>query len=142
MDPSTIEKGGGSAQGLKLLLCENQLPPIEEAIEAARREVPRSNYHTEPYSGPLRELLAEKLGVSERHRRRSFGGNEPAECDRAAGRGALRAWCRELSFSGARSRSSRSWRSLAGVGVSDWELVPFGAASDVAVCQWHAIVRI
>lgn len=66
-EPSTVEKGGGTFQGIKLLLCENPLPPIDEAIEAAARELPRSNYYTEPYSEPLRDLLAEKLGVSERH---------------------------------------------------------------------------
>jgi hypothetical protein len=32
----SAEKGGGSFQGLKLLLCENPLPPLDEAIEAAR----------------------------------------------------------------------------------------------------------
>jgi len=29
------EKGGGTFQGIKLLLCENPLPPIDEAIAAA-----------------------------------------------------------------------------------------------------------
>ncbi|WP_218836404.1 hypothetical protein [Halorarum salinum] len=66
-DPSTVEKGGGSFEGIRLLLCENPLPPIEEAIEAATREVPRSNYYTEPHSEPLRSLLAETLGVPERN---------------------------------------------------------------------------
>jgi histidinol-phosphate/aromatic aminotransferase/cobyric acid decarboxylase-like protein len=33
------EKGGGSLQGIKLLLCENPLPPIEEAIAAARASI-------------------------------------------------------------------------------------------------------
>jgi histidinol-phosphate aminotransferase len=28
------EKGGGTFQGIKLLLCENPLPPIDEAIWA------------------------------------------------------------------------------------------------------------
>jgi histidinol-phosphate aminotransferase len=42
------EKGGGTFQGIKLLLCENPLPPIEEAITATQAEVPRSNYYTEP----------------------------------------------------------------------------------------------
>lgn len=40
------EKGGGTFQGIKLLLCETQLPPLEEAIAAARAEVPHSNYYT------------------------------------------------------------------------------------------------
>jgi histidinol-phosphate aminotransferase len=60
------EKGGGTFQGIKLLLCENPLPPLEEAIAAAQAEVPHSNYYTEPYSAPLRRLISERLGVSER----------------------------------------------------------------------------
>ncbi len=43
------EKGGGSFTGLKLLLCENPLPPIDAAIEAARIELPRSNLYTEAH---------------------------------------------------------------------------------------------
>ncbi len=65
---STItEKGGSTLGGIKLLLCENPLPPIKEAIEAAQAEVPHSNYYTEPYSAPLRRLISEQIGVSERH---------------------------------------------------------------------------
>jgi histidinol-phosphate aminotransferase len=60
------EKGGGTFQGIKLLLCENPLPPIDEAIAAAQAELPHSNYYTEPYSAPLRRLLSEQLGVPER----------------------------------------------------------------------------
>ena len=63
---SISEKGGGSFQGIKLLLCENPLPPLEEAIAAAQAEVPNSHYYTEPYSAPLRQLLSEKLDVPER----------------------------------------------------------------------------
>lgn len=64
---STIaEKGGGSFQGIKLLLCENPLPPIAAAIAAAQAEAPRSNYYTEPYSAPLRRLIGEQIGVAER----------------------------------------------------------------------------
>ena len=59
------EKGGGTFGGIKLLLCENPLPPLEEAIEAAQAELPRSNYYTEPYSAPLRRLLSERLRVAE-----------------------------------------------------------------------------
>jgi histidinol-phosphate aminotransferase len=62
---SKAEKGGGSFEGLKLLLCENPLPPIEEAIEAARAELPLSNFYTEPHSAPLRALLSRRLGVPE-----------------------------------------------------------------------------
>ena len=60
------EKGGGTFQGIKLLLCENPLPPIEEAIAAAQAKVPHSNYYTEPYSAPLRKLISEQVGVPER----------------------------------------------------------------------------
>jgi len=63
---STAEKGGGGAEGIKLLLCENPLPPIEEAVAAAQDEVPYSNYYTEPYSAPLRTHIAESLGIPER----------------------------------------------------------------------------
>ena len=63
---SMIEKGGGTFEGIKLLLCENPLPPIEEAIAAAQAEVPHSNYYTEPYSAPLRRLISAQLGVPER----------------------------------------------------------------------------
>lgn len=63
---SLLEKGGGRFHGLKLLLCENPLPPLDEAIAAARAELPRSNHYTEPHSAPLRRLLAEQIGVPER----------------------------------------------------------------------------
>lgn len=63
---SIFEKGGGTFQGIKLLLCENPLPPIEEAIAAAQAEVPRSNYYTEPFSEPLRRFIAEGVGIPER----------------------------------------------------------------------------
>jgi histidinol-phosphate aminotransferase len=60
------EKGGGSFEGVKLLLCENPLPPIEEAVAAAAAELPRSNYYTEAHSQPLRSLISEQLAVPER----------------------------------------------------------------------------
>lgn len=63
---SILEKGGATFEGIKLLLCENPLPPIEEAIAAAQAEVPRSNYYTEPFSEPLRRFIADSIGVPER----------------------------------------------------------------------------
>jgi len=63
---SILEKGGGAFEGIKLLLCENPLPPIEEAIVAAQAEVPRSNYYTEPFSEPLRRFIADSIGIPER----------------------------------------------------------------------------
>ena len=63
---SLLEKGGGTFAGIKLLLCENPLPPIEEAVAAAQAEVPHGNYYTEPYSAPLRRLISEQLSLPER----------------------------------------------------------------------------
>lgn len=63
---SILEKGGGTFEGIKLLLCENPLPPIEEAIVAAQAEVPRSNYYTEPYSEPLRRFITDSIGIPQR----------------------------------------------------------------------------
>jgi histidinol-phosphate aminotransferase len=63
---SILEKGGGTFTGIKLLLCENPLPPIDAAIAAAQAEVPRGNYYTEAYSAPLRRLIAQQLGIPER----------------------------------------------------------------------------
>ncbi len=63
---SILEKGSGAFEGIKLLLCECPLPPIEEAIAAAQAEVPRSNFYTEPFSEPLRKFIAESNHVPER----------------------------------------------------------------------------
>jgi histidinol-phosphate aminotransferase len=63
---SILEKGGATFEGIKLLLCENPLPPIKEAIAAAQAEVPRSNYYTEPYSAPLRRFIADTNDIPER----------------------------------------------------------------------------
>jgi histidinol-phosphate aminotransferase len=63
---SRSEKGAASFQGIKLLLCENPLPPIDEAIAAAQAEAHRGNFYTEAYSAPLRSLISVQLGVPER----------------------------------------------------------------------------
>lgn len=63
---SIIEKGGGTFEGIKLLLCENPLPPLDEAIAAAQAELARSNYYTEAYSEPLRRFISQSLEVPER----------------------------------------------------------------------------
>jgi histidinol-phosphate aminotransferase len=63
---SRVEKGGGTFAGVKLLLCENPLPPIDEAIAAAQAEALHGNYYTEAYSEPLRRLISERLGVPQR----------------------------------------------------------------------------
>lgn len=42
------------------------MPPLDDAIEAARAELPRSNHYTEAHSAPLRRLLADRLDVPER----------------------------------------------------------------------------
>lgn len=59
------EKGGDPFKGIRLLLCENPLPPLDEAIEAAKKELPFSNFYTEPFSGKLRRLISQKLDVPE-----------------------------------------------------------------------------
>jgi histidinol-phosphate aminotransferase len=63
---SVAEKGGGSFPGIKLLLCENPLPPLPVAVAAAQAELARSNHYTEANSEPLRSFLAESLGVPRR----------------------------------------------------------------------------
>ena len=65
--PSTVEKGGAGFDGITLLLCENPLPPMVEAQEAAQEVLPRSNHYTEPYSEPLRQLLSERHKVPVEH---------------------------------------------------------------------------
>ncbi|HUJ79895.1 MAG TPA: histidinol-phosphate transaminase [Nitrospiria bacterium] len=65
-DRQIVEKGGATFEGIKLLLCENPLPPLDEAIAAAQAELARSNYYTEPFSAPLRRLIAQQLIVPER----------------------------------------------------------------------------
>lgn len=40
---SLLEKGGGTFPGIKMLLCENPLPPLNEAVAAAQEELGRSN---------------------------------------------------------------------------------------------------
>lgn len=63
---SRAEKGGGAFRGIKLLLCENPLPPLPQAIDATRESLPEGNHYTEPYSAPLRSLIARRLRVAER----------------------------------------------------------------------------
>jgi histidinol-phosphate/aromatic aminotransferase/cobyric acid decarboxylase-like protein len=83
---SILEKGGGTFAGIKLLLCENSLPPIEEAIAAAQAEVPHSNYYTEPYSEPLRRFIADSIGVPQQRVHINAGSELiPAAVVRAAG---------------------------------------------------------
>ena len=43
---SILEKGGSGFKGIRLLLCENPLPLIEEAIAAAQAEAAHGNYIT------------------------------------------------------------------------------------------------
>jgi histidinol-phosphate aminotransferase len=40
-----LEKQGGTFEGLKLLLCERPLPPLDEAIDAAKGEGLDNNFH-------------------------------------------------------------------------------------------------
>ena len=63
---SLAEKGGAGFEGIRLLLCENPLPPLPEAIAAARDALPLGNLYTEAHSAPLRRRIAEDLRVPER----------------------------------------------------------------------------
>jgi histidinol-phosphate aminotransferase len=63
--PSVVEKGGAGFEGITMLLCENPLSPLPEAVEAAAAVLPRSNHYTEPHSAPLRSALSEHLAVPE-----------------------------------------------------------------------------
>mgnify|MGYP001155750750 CR=1 FL=1 len=59
------EKGGNPFKGVRLLLCENPLPPLDEAILAAKEELPYSDFYTEPFSGDLRKIIAQQVDVPE-----------------------------------------------------------------------------
>jgi len=63
MEKSRLEKGGFPLEGINLALCENPLPPIDEAIEAAKTETYLSNHYTEPYSWRLKEKISEYVNV-------------------------------------------------------------------------------
>lgn len=63
MGKSRLEKGGFPEEGINLALCENPLPPLDEAVEAARAEAPLSNHYTEPYSWKLKEMISGYAGV-------------------------------------------------------------------------------
>ena len=57
------EKGTRIFEGINLTFCENPLPPIKEAIEAAKKELKRSNLYTEPYSMLLKEEISNYIDV-------------------------------------------------------------------------------
>ncbi|MDD5450763.1 MAG: histidinol-phosphate transaminase [Desulfovibrionales bacterium] len=63
MKKSRLEKGGFPLEGINLALCENPLPPIDEAIEAARKEIRLGNHYTEPYSWKLKERISDYVKV-------------------------------------------------------------------------------
>jgi len=63
MEKSKLEKGGFPFEGINLALCENPLPPIDEAIEMAIKETYLSNRYTEPYSWKLKERISEYVNV-------------------------------------------------------------------------------
>jgi histidinol-phosphate aminotransferase len=60
---SALEKGGFPSGGINLALCENPLPPLKEAVEAAQAEMPLSNHYTEPYSSTLKEHITDYVKV-------------------------------------------------------------------------------
>jgi len=63
MQKSRFEKGGFPIEGINLALCENPLPPIDEAIEAAKSAAYLSNHYTEPYSRKLKERISDYIKV-------------------------------------------------------------------------------
>jgi histidinol-phosphate aminotransferase len=63
---SILEKGGGTFKSITRLLCENPLPPVDEAIAATQAEVPRRNYYPEPGSETLRRYLGHGIGMPQR----------------------------------------------------------------------------
>lgn len=63
MEKSRLEKGGFPIGGINLALCENPLPLINEAIEAAKAETYLSNHYTESYSWRLKERISEYVNV-------------------------------------------------------------------------------
>lgn len=60
---SSLDKGGFPLEGINLALCENPLPPIDEAIEAAKGEASLSNHYTGPYSARLKEMISEYVKI-------------------------------------------------------------------------------
>jgi histidinol-phosphate aminotransferase len=63
MEMSRLEKGGFPLEGINLALCENPLPPLDDAIEVAKAEACLSNHYTEPYSWRLKERISDYAGV-------------------------------------------------------------------------------
>ena len=63
MDKSRLEKGVFTLEGINLALCENHLPPIDEAIEAAKAETSLNNHYTEPFSSKLKNRIADYVNV-------------------------------------------------------------------------------
>lgn len=61
---SRLEKGGFPLTGINLALCENPLPPLEEAIKAAKEELHLCNHYTEPHSQRLLEKISEYTKVT------------------------------------------------------------------------------
>lgn len=49
---SRLEKGGFPLEGINLALCENPLPPLDEAIEAAKIELPLCNHYGISFMAP------------------------------------------------------------------------------------------
>jgi histidinol-phosphate aminotransferase len=60
---SRSKKGGFPAGGINLALCENPLPPLDDAVEAARKEMPFSNHYTDPYSSKLRDAISQHINA-------------------------------------------------------------------------------
>jgi histidinol-phosphate aminotransferase len=60
---SKLEKGGFPPEGINLALCENPLPPLDEAIRSAKNELYLCNRYTEPHSWKLLEKISNYVNV-------------------------------------------------------------------------------
>ncbi|MGD2107295.1 MAG: histidinol-phosphate transaminase [Nitrosopumilaceae archaeon] len=60
---SKLEKGGFPSDGINLALCENPLPPLDEAINAAKKELRFCNHYTEPHSWKLLEKISNYVNL-------------------------------------------------------------------------------
>lgn len=62
------EKGGYKRfPGINLVYCENPFPPISEAVAAAKNELKKSNFYTEPRSERLKSLISDSIDVPAGH---------------------------------------------------------------------------
>ena len=63
MRKELVKKDSEEFKGINLTFCENPLSPIDEAIYAAKGELKKSNFYTEPYSMKLKEAISDFIDV-------------------------------------------------------------------------------